>query len=470
MDLDAEPGKNWHADELACGMSWQCDGPSVTSCWIASQAAKKLRLSETEVRDAATHDKNGMSEDSLRSQNERTDSAGLAAANREPASPAPINHYPVYSPRFWHGMRAGTWFRLLMRNRFKMTLARAHIAVGVSLIAPKNDVLALAQRTIFGRKIAQTNIEHPPIFILGHWRSGTTLLHELMVTNPDHACPNTYQCFAPWHFLLSEPLMVMLGGFLLPQRRPMDNMEAGWLLPQEDEFALMNLGLPTPYLRIACPQTQDKHLDYLTLEGIPEDELKTWRERFTWFLKVLTYHFGGKRLVLKSPTHTGRIAELSRMFPNAKFIHLTREPTQLFTSTIRLWRSLEDVQALQDSLPQTEMEKYVAECHQRMYAQFEESKSELGDRLVDIRYEELVANPFDVVKGLYQQLSLGDFSKVEDGLRERLASHKKYQANKHAIDDELQKHVHSIWSSYAKNYGYEQKHSSNELQDLGASS
>ncbi|MEZ6078247.1 MAG: sulfotransferase [Pirellulaceae bacterium] len=214
---------------------------------------------------------------------------------------AKINAYPAMSPRFWHGMRVGCWWRLLAKNGFRIALSRLPIAMGVSFFTPGNDVLAGLQSLIHGRRIRETPITAPPIFILGHWRSGTTLLHELLVTDPRFACPNTYQCFAPSHFIVSEAMMVRFGSFLLPKKRPMDNMETGWLLPQEDEFALMNLGVPSPYLRIAFPQTQPPALDYLTLTDLSDKQRSEWRNKLMWFMRALTYHYSGKQMVLKSP-------------------------------------------------------------------------------------------------------------------------------------------------------------------------
>ncbi|MFO0942478.1 MAG: hypothetical protein U0930_17205 [Pirellulales bacterium] len=54
----------------------------------------------------------------------------------------------------------------------------------------------------------------------------------------------------------------------------MDEMAAGWLLPQEDEFALMNLGIPSPYLRIAFPHCQEKHLDYLDMSQLSDEKVQ----------------------------------------------------------------------------------------------------------------------------------------------------------------------------------------------------
>ena len=352
-------------------------------------------------------------------------------------------------------MRAGCWWRLLARNGFRVAPSRLPIALGVSFFTPANDVLAALQSLVHGRRIRETKIAAPPIFILGHWRSGTTLLHEMLVSDPQFAYPNTYQCFAPWHFIISEAMMVRFGSFLLPKKRPMDNMEAGWKLPQEDEFALMNLGVPSPYLRIAFPQTQAPALDYLTLAELSEKQRSEWRDTLLWFMRALTYHHNGKQLVLKSPPHTGRMAVLAKLFPDAKFIHLTRDPRKLFLSTLRLWKSLESVQALQHSQPESVMREYVTECLTRMYTQFEIDREQVDPtRLVDIRYEDLVAEPVETMRDLYQQLQLGDFSLVEPALRTRLEHHQEYQANTHASDPELEKEILRRWPDYARRYGY----------------
>lgn len=352
-------------------------------------------------------------------------------------------------------MRAGCWWRLLRNNRWQVDWDRVSIVLGVSAITPLNDALALAQRAIFDRRIRTTAIQHPPVFIIGHWRSGTTLMHELLVEDPQFAFPNTFQCFAPSHFLLSEYLMVRLGGFLLPKRRPMDNMRAGWDLPQEDEFALMNLGVPSPYLRIAFPQTQDTYLQYLDMQGLNEDELARWKTTFHWFLQAITYRYGGKRLILKSPTHTGRLGLLASMYPGAKFIHMVRDPEKLYHSTKRLWRSLEQVQALHGSADEERTSDYVLTCLRRMYAQFEKDRHTIdARRIMDVRYEDLAADPYNTIRHVYRSLDLGDFSEVAPRLAQRLASHRAYRPNQHPTDPLDAQRIFHHWHHYAAKYGY----------------
>ncbi len=370
-------------------------------------------------------------------------------------SPNPINKYPTYSPRFWHGMRVGLWWSLLARNGFRISPSRLHIAIGVSIFTPFNDILAAIQAVFYSRKIAGATLAEDPIFILGHWRSGTTLLHELMVMDERFASPSTYQCFAASHFLVSEWGMTRFGNFLIPNKRPMDEMEAGWNLPQEDEFALMNLGAPTPYLRIAFPHAPAPATEFLDMKDADPQALQTWRDKLTWFIRALTVRHPGKRLIMKSPPHTGRVAELLKLYPRAKFIHLTRDPRKLFYSTVRLWHSLDEVQALQVGQPQTDLHEYVWNCLSRMYAAFEDQRHLIpAGQLVELRYEDLVAQPFESIRDVYEQLELGGFDAATANLSKRLENHKSYRTNSHPIDAETEKLILERWRDYAERYGY----------------
>ena len=347
------------------------------------------------------------------------------------------------------------WWRMLASNGFRVSPSRLYIALGVSIFCPFNDVLAAIQALFYGKKIADAKVPEDPIFILGHWRSGTTLLHELMVVDARFASPSTYQCFAASHFLISEWAFVRFGNFLIPNKRPMDEMEAGWMLPQEDEFALMNLGAPTPYLRIAFPHSPPPAVEFLDMKSVDPKALQTWRDKLSWFIRALTVRHPQKRLIMKSPPHTGRVEELLRLYPKAKFIHLTRDPRKLFYSTLRLWNSLDEVQGLQTPLPEKELREYVWNCFTRMYEAFEAQRGLVpAGQLIEMRYEDLVAAPFESIKRIYQELELGDFDAVKEQLQKRLANHANYRTNTHSIDAETEKEILERWHGYAEKYGY----------------
>src|SRR5207244_917093 len=108
-------------------------------------------------------------------------------------------------------------------------------------------------------------------------RSGTTLLHELMIQDRRHGYPTTYECLEPNHFLLTEGFVSRFLRFLMPKERPMDHMKAGFDRPQEDEFALCMLGQPSPYLTIAFPNHPPQCQEFLDLESIRPGQLRSWK-------------------------------------------------------------------------------------------------------------------------------------------------------------------------------------------------
>lgn len=351
----------------------------------------------------------------------------------------------------------GTWFRLLADNHFRVHPTRLALATTVTLAGPFNEAMRLAQKAIYGRRLDAQQLPAPPLFILGHWRSGTTLMHELIAKDDRLGGPSTYQCFAPHHFLVSEWFFRSFGKWLLPSKRPMDNMEAGWDRPQEDEFALMNLGVPSPYRRIAFPNETPPDLEYLDLADVPQEKRDEWLAALHKFLLSVTLR-KDQRLVLKSPTHTGRLRYLAEFYPGTKFIHMTRDPRSLFPSTCRLWPSLDHVQALQKPSSEVtpELEAYVIECLQRMYTAFERDIAHIDpEQIIHVRYEDLVADPVNKLAEIYETLKLDGFDDVRPTLQEWADSqHREYKVNKHSLPPETEARIRTEWADYFERYGY----------------
>jgi len=368
--------------------------------------------------------------------------------------PKPKFHsYPIWCARFWHGMYFGDWFQLVKRHGFRIHPFRLPMACSISFFSTFNSVMARVQDLLFGRKIDETKLPAPPVFILGHWRSGTTFLHELMVVDDRFCSASTYQCFAPNHFLLTEWLVTKLAWWAVPAQRPMDNMAAGWNCPQEDEFALCNMGLPSPYLRCAFPNDAPEAVEYLNFEGVPQEDQETWKRGLKWFVQALTLKFN-KRVILKSPPHTGRVKQLLETFPDARFVHITRNPDSVVPSSIRLWQALDLVEGMQ--VPHNQgVEDYVFEAFDRMYRGFEGNRHMIDpQRIYDIRYEDFVRDPVGQLQAIYEQLNLGDFSVVRPKIEAMVASRKDYVKNKHHMDESLRQKIRQHWSGYMERYGY----------------
>jgi omega-hydroxy-beta-dihydromenaquinone-9 sulfotransferase len=366
-----------------------------------------------------------------------------------------IHHsYPFWSPRFWHGMLVSDWVRMLVQYRFRVHPLRVPMAFMISGCTLFNSTLHLFQRWRYAKRLEQIQVDPPPVFIIGHWRSGTTMLHELLVRDPQFAYPTTYECFAPSHFLASEWIVPRVVGCLLPKKRPMDNMSAGFDYPQEDEFALVNMGCPSPYLKIAFPNDPPRHMELLDMQGVDDHVLARWKHDMLAFAKALTLAHG-KRLVLKSPPHTGRVEVLSRLFPGAKFIHISRHPEDLFASSRRLWKTLWKVQALQ--IPHcVGLDEYIFECFERMYGGFLRQRDSIPEgHLYDVKYEDLVRDPVGQIAAMYRQLDLGDFEAMRPELESLLQQRKGYQPNRHEeLEPEIREQIRRRWAEYYELYDY----------------
>jgi len=351
-------------------------------------------------------------------------------------------------------MRPAGWWKLLRDGKFRIHPARLPMAVAVSIATVVNTGLAAIQHVFYSRKLLKAELQGPPLFIIGHWRSGTTLLHELLVLDARLSSPTTYQCFAPHHFLVTAWFFRIFGSWLLPSQRPMDNMAAGWDRPQEDEFAIVNLGMPSPYRRVAFPNNPPPDLEYLDTETLPEAERKKWTTALDRFLRTVSLRTG-RPLVVKSPTHTGRIATLAKTFPGAKFIHISRDPRSLFPSTVRLWKSLDEAQALQLANEQ-DLESYVVDCFRRMYDAFHRDREQIeASHLIDIRYDDLITDPVGQLERIYSHFKLGDFDYVRDALTQwSQTQHREYKTNQHKLPLAQETMIKQAWGDYFDRYGY----------------
>ncbi|HYV39915.1 MAG TPA: sulfotransferase [Gemmataceae bacterium] len=344
--------------------------------------------------------------------------------------------------------------RALIRNRFRVGWRQWWVAAVITAVSMVHSALRLIQQLVYGGRIRRTKLRQPPIFIIGHWRTGTTLLHELMVLDERHTFPTSYECFEPNHFLLTEKLFTKVLWFLAPTQRPMDNMATGWDHPQEDEFALCMLGQPSPYWTIAFPNNGPPNPKYYDLEGLSPRALSQWKTAFMRFLQTITVR-KRKRLVLKSPPHTCRVKVLKEMFPDAVFIHIVRNPYVVFASTMNLWKSLYRHQGLQT--PTFEgLEDQVFETYLHMHKKLDETRHLVDeDHFYEIRYEDLVRDPVGEMRALYEQLNLGGFDAVLPRLENYLASVAGYETNRYELTPELRARIRRKWGASIERYEYE---------------
>jgi len=343
--------------------------------------------------------------------------------------------------------------KILANNGFRVDAAYWPECLVDLLFAAGNSALGAVQAVAYRQRLAKAEPRGDAVFIIGHWRTGTTLLHELLALDPRFRAPTNYECLAPHHFLLTAPWLTRWTSFTLPRTRPPDQMRVTWDSPQEDEFALCTLGVPSPYERIAFPNERPQNTDYLELDSLGDQAHRQWEERLLQFFKQLTQARSG-RLVLKSPTHTFRLPTLTRMFPRSKWINIVRNPFAVFSSTTRLWRSLYEAYGYQK--PRYEgLEEEVLATFARMHARLETTRGLVADEaLVDVRYEDVVKEPMTMLERIYRALQLGEFDVVQPAVEQYLADRSGYVPNRHSVEPRWADAIRERWKPYFERYGY----------------
>jgi hypothetical protein len=385
------------------------------------------------------------------------DSGFRRRTRKKPRLPAlTIHRYGGRLIYFWFGMRFGGLMKLFKRGHYSFTLNCLPDAILLLLWVPWNSVLYWISEARYRASAEALPLVPPPIFVMGHWRTGTTLMHDLFSVDPNLAYPTTFECFFPHHFLLTEGTLPKVMKSLLPKKRPQDDVPVGFDRPQEEEFAMMMLGRGTPYITHAWPRFGPADSDYLDFKGVSEADRKTWADTFLWFYRRLLLKHGGKPLVMKSPANAARLKLLTELFPDARFIYLARNPLDVFPSTVKLWRALYSTQGLHNP-PYLDgwLDDYVLDMFVRLTEAYERDRHLIPkDRLVELRYEDMVKDPIATMAGLYRSLDIGDFGRAEAPMRAYLDAQKEHRISEYELPPALKRKVIERLGPYIDRFGY----------------
>jgi hypothetical protein len=298
----------------------------------------------------------------------------------------------------------------------------------ITLGSFQNSLLAGWENLAFGRRVRAATI-HPPLFILGIWRSGTTLLHNLLAQDDRFAFPNVYQTAYPKTFLSTEAINSRILGFFAPQRRPQDGIALGMRETSEEEFAICGLTGRSFVMGWVFPRRAEQSHRYLTFRGASNEEVTEFKAALTKFVRKLSFKYG-RPLILKSPGHTGRIRLLLELFPDARFVHIHRNPYEIFQSTRHTYERVLPWVKLQCP-DDTRIDDQILRNYRDVYSAFFEERSLIApDRFHELSFAALEADPVSQVRAIYQGLGLPDFDYVEPQLQRYVRSLTGYRRNR----------------------------------------
>ena len=383
--------------------------------------------------------------------------ASLRAENSpyQPVARSALKHRWSLGHNYLGGITFGMWWRLLRDNGFAVDPAYWHRAAFVTFASIYNSFCRWRQQSRLADAIERVEITEPPLFILGHWRSGTTHLHNLLAADTDQfAFANTYQVVNPLTFLTTEEQNTRRFARFLPATRPMDNMELGFHTPQEDEFAPLLMTLYSLYLGVSFPRREPHYTRYLTFQDVPQAQIEEWKAALLWFCKALTYK-DGRPLILKSPPHTARIRLLREIFPDARFVHVCRNPYEVFqsqrhyfdTATWYTYLQRPDASRTDDGI----LDRYNA-----LYGAYFGDRPQIhAGRLHELRFESLEQDPVGEMRSLYAALDLRGFERFRPQLQTYIDSLAGYRKNTFApLSETDRQRVATSWRRGFQEFDY----------------
>lgn len=312
------------------------------------------------------------------------------------------------------------------------------------------------QNLLFSGMIKKIDLtDKNPIFILGHWRSGTTHMHYVFDKDPQFGTLSNYQTFSFTTSLLSKRIVKFLLSPLMPKERTQDNVKMTVDKPGEEEQPLSVISTRTGIHSWIFPKNQSYFEKYNLFEGISAEEKAAWQKDYVTVLKTIALANDNKQLLLKNPHNTSRVKELLELFPNAKFIYIHRDPLDVYISMQHLFTKVVETQFLQyATFPERKeliihyfkatLQKYIAEKHLIPEG-----------NLYEVGYEEFTGNEMYHAEKIYEQLNLGGFEIAKPEIQHYLDSVKKYEKNVFRdISPETEARLRKEWKFAFDEWGY----------------
>jgi omega-hydroxy-beta-dihydromenaquinone-9 sulfotransferase len=353
------------------------------------------------------------------------------------------------------GVTFGDLARLLGHDGAAISLhywPRTAFTLGMSVL---NSALARREARRQAAVIERVQVRRP-VFVLGHHRSGTTHLWNLLSQDPRFAYPTVLQAVFPHTFLTFEGAASSWAERLAPRKRPQDNVRFGPHAPIEEERAICTASFLSLQMARHFPRLRERFKAYLTMRGASAEDQRRWQTALDRFARKLLVRNGADRtLLFKAADHTGKIPLILDLYPDARFVHIHRDPYQVYRSTLKMERDTIPLYAYQTGFEEGLVE-FILWRYRAMYDAFFEACGRVPARqFVEITFAELEDDPLGVVERIYGTLDLGDFASVRAPLERYLRAMAGYQKNTYrALPEATRRRVADAWRPCFARWGY----------------
>jgi len=325
-----------------------------------------------------------------------------------------------------------TWCTLLIQNKGVSFpyIGKAIIITLLSIISAPIQLLEWLLVNI--KKLNSPPIESP-VFIIGHWRSGTTFLHYLMAKDEQFGFLTYYQSFLPNFSILGGNLLKKTVGPLIPNKRPQDNIELNLALPTEEENPLSTFSSRSASHSFFFPDNESYYNKYILFQNISTAEKEAWQKDYQKMLQKIAMSNKNKKLLIKNPHNTGRVKELLEIYPNAKFIYLYRNPYDLIPSTELMYNKVIKTQYLKTFDAHQTKEKIFYYYNTILKKYFTDKTKLSSNQCIEIQFENFEKEPMETLKRIYQQLEIPLSNQAKAGMEAYINSRKNYKKNDHIL-------------------------------------
>ena len=285
------------------------------------------------------------------------------------------------------------------------------------------------ENLFYKRKLRRYSPKHPPVYILGHWRSGTSFLQSLLGAAPQFVYHTKFQTFFPESFLITEKTIKQPATAILQSVGLIDSWDNGIAhnfssldTSSEIEISMMNQAKPYSFhWGQVFPKSWRYYFDkYLFWDGMNQNEILRWKKNVHHLNKKVNFLNPECRLLVKNPGDTARVKQILDIYPDAKFVYVHRNPYDVFYSSIKLWKKILANLSLQE-IGLDEIKDAIIHIYKRVHEKYFLYKDLIPKgNLVEIAYDDLKNDPLKTIQNVFKELNLQNFEDAKSMMKQYL--------------------------------------------------
>jgi hypothetical protein len=304
----------------------------------------------------------------------------------------------------------------------------------------------LAQVLIFQKRIERHEITKPPIFILGHWRSGTSHLQNLLFQDPNHTTSTIFSGLFADNYFVTEFWLKGILNFIcriFKVKYAIQRMPMNLNIPVELDSSLCAMLSEHSYSwGHLFPKKFEKWFNKLVLNQ-DEKIAREWIKDYDFMIRKLSYRSKGKRVVVKCPGDTARMTLLIKKYPDAKFIYIHRNPISVYNSNQYLWKIIQQQNSVQ-IISDTEIKKLIINTYKQLLSAYLKQRELIPtSQLVEVHFKNIQQNTLKEIIYIYSNLGLKPVPEQE--LTALVNANKSYKAKTYSTSIDLEKELRSEW-------------------------